>query len=94
MTVVEAATPNQCLAPGDGCQTPWDYCCMSPEQLTANLATVQIIDDQGRPLAVDLTSHSKIKPLATLVVRGTVGPRPDPAVLVINATGIFVEPKP
>ncbi len=94
MTVVDVGLNNQCVLPGDSCKTPWDYCCASPEQLRPNLATVQIVDDQGRPLAIDLLGASKLEPLAVLVVKGSVGPRPDPGTLVINASGLFVESTP
>ena len=94
MTVVEGAMPNQCLSPDDACTTPWDYCCESPEALKENLAAVQINDAEGRPLEVDLEASPRLKPLATLVVRGTVGPRPDAQTLVINASGIYVDATP
>ena len=45
----------------------------------------------GRPLRVDLKGAGGIAELKTVTVVGTVGPRPDPAVLVVRATGIFVE---
>lgn len=94
LTVVDAGLNNQCKLPSDSCKTPWDYCCASPEQLKPHLATVQIVDDEGRPLAVDLTRASKIEPSAVLVVKGSVGSRPDPNTLVVNASGLFVELTP
>ena len=94
MTVVDGDMVNQCKLPGDAGTTPWDYCCASPEQLKPNLATVQIVDDDGRPLAIDLTKVSKLEPMAVLVVKGTVGPRPDPATLIVNASGLFIEATP
>ena len=94
MTVVDGDMVNQCKLPSDACKTPWDYCCASPEQLRPNLATVQIVDDEGRPLAIDLTKVSKIEPLAVLVVKGKVGPRPDPGTLIVNASGLFIESTP
>lgn len=92
MTVVDSGLANQCLSPDDGCGTPWDYCCASPEQLKPNLATVQFVDGTNATLDVDL-SASKLKPGSTVVVRGVIGPRPDPDALIINATGIYVETK-
>ena len=88
--IVDAGLYNVCLSDDDHCATPWDYCCAAPEELTANLATLQVVDDDGRVLAANLSDH--IKPLSTLTVRGVVGPRPDTQVLTINATGIYVEP--
>ena len=94
MTVVDAGLHNVCTQPGDPCKTKWDYCCTAPEELQPHLATVQIVDNRGRPLPVDLAASSKIKPMSTLVIKGKVGPRLDPAALVVNASGIFVEAMP
>lgn len=87
--IIDAGVANQCLGEDDHCKTPWDYCCTLPEDVTANLATLQVINQDGKVLASGLGPD--IKPLATLVVRGVVGPRPDSQVLTINATGIYVE---
>ena len=91
MTVIGTDVTNGCLSEDDGCTTPWDYCCAPPEQLLEHLATVQILGPDARPLAVDLNRVGRLKPLTTVVIRGTVGPRTDPSSLVINATGIFVK---
>ncbi len=67
----------------DGCRTPWDYCCETPETLTMNSATVQV---QGSE--VDLTAAG-LEPLDEVVLIGVVGPRPDQQVLTIRATGLY-----
>ncbi|MFC1652281.1 hypothetical protein ACFL3F_01040 [Planctomycetota bacterium] len=90
MTVIDATVDNPCTGKDDHCQTPWDYCCTPPDQLLPQMASVQILGADNRPLAVDLTTIEKLKPLNTLVIQGTVGPRPDEATLVIHTTGIFV----
>ena len=76
---------------GDGCETPWDYCCMTREALTAGTLTVQVLGADGRPLKASLQGANGIDHLTVLVVKGTVGKRPDPAVLVVNAEAIYVE---
>ena len=76
----------------DGCKTPWDYCCAPQDELTANTATVQVVGADGRPLRADLAAAG-LAPLSTVLVKGKVGPRPDPKVLVIDAAGIWVERK-
>ena len=91
MAVVDASRPNQCTSPDEMCKTPWDYCCASPEQLKPHLATVQVVDDHGRPLGIDLKSASRIKPLSVLVVKGNIAPRSDASTLIVNVTGLFVE---
>ncbi|MCP4456338.1 MAG: hypothetical protein GY809_33190, partial [Planctomycetes bacterium] len=91
MTVVDATLNNKCLVEDDHCPTPWDYCCASAEELLPEKATIQITGTGTTPLKVDLGSIPQLKPLNTLVIKGTVGPRPDKSTLVIHATGIFVE---
>mgnify|MGYP000303666600 FL=1 len=87
--IIDAGLDNPCTGEDDHCQTPWDYCCTPQETITANLATLQVVDADGRVLAADLSG--KLPAMAVLTVRGVVGPRPDPQVLTINATGIFIE---
>jgi hypothetical protein len=91
MTVIDVAVVNPCTADDDHCPTPWDYCCTPPEERLLHMASVQIVDAENRPLAVDLSTIEQVKPLSTLIIQGTVGPRPDQASLVIHAQGIFVE---
>ena len=91
MTVVDATLGNKCLVEADHCATPWDYCCASPEELLPETATITITGAGTSPLKLDLGNIPQLKPLNTLVIKGTVGPRPDKSTLVIHATGIFVE---
>ena len=91
ITVVDASRPNQCTTSDDMCKTPWDYCCASPEQLKPHLATVQIVDDHGHPLAIDLKGATKIKPQSVLVIKGKVAINPNASTLIVNASGLYVE---
>jgi hypothetical protein len=77
--------------PDDSCPTPWDYCCDPPNVIMANTATVQVVDADGRPLKLGLEGAGGLEKSGFIVVTGTVGPRPDANVLVINATAIHVE---
>lgn len=88
MTVVDASVNNTCTTEDDHCATPWDYCCDLQDAQKA-MATVQVVDADGRPLALDLGNG--VGPLALLTVKGTVGKRVSADALVVNATGIFVE---
>jgi cyanophycinase-like exopeptidase len=68
----------------DNCSSPWDYCCETPETITGNSATVQVMGDgMIDPVAAGL------EPLDEVVLIGTVGPRPDDQVFVIRATGVY-----
>ena len=78
------------LHPGH-CDTPWDYCCETPESLAANTATVQLVDASGAPLNVDPIA-SGLDPLDEIIVVGTVAPRPDKSILTILATGVHILP--
>lgn len=94
MTLVDLDGVTSCAAMemgGDGCETPWDYCCEPAEVLVPHTATVQVVGPDARPLAVDIRKLEGLEPLKVVVVKGVVGPRPDPAVLIVNATGIYVE---
>lgn len=55
---------------------------------------MQVVDKGGRPLRAALEGANGLKPLSQVVISGTVGPRPNEKVLVVNADWIFVAPKP
>ncbi len=76
---------------GDGCKTPWDYCCEPRDSLAAKTATVQVVGEDGKPLRVGLEEEGGLEPLATVVVVGEIAKRGDSGVLVINARRIHVE---
>ena len=92
-TVIDAKLNNPCTSEGDSCPTPWDYCCTPAEEKLPNMATVQIVGDDNRPLAVDLSFVENLKPLNTLIVLGTIGPRENKETLLINADGIYIDSK-
>ena len=76
----------------DHCPTPWDYCCELPEDITANAATVQLVDAEGRPLSVG--AGDQVEPLDEVVLVATVAPRPTPDVLVLRTTGVYRTERP
>lgn len=86
--MIDDAVHNPCVADEDDhCPTPWDYCCTPLEDRQANMATVQLVDENGAPMEFDLTAQG-ISPLDQVVVVGTVAARPDPRILTIRATGL------
>ena len=87
-TVIDLGLPHCGENPADSCRTPWDYCCETPETITSNSATIQIVGPDGRPIAEDASSGG-LKPLDEVVLVGTVGPRPSADVLIVLATGIY-----
>lgn len=86
--VMDPAIPSCADNPGDSCATPWDYCCEPQEVITANNATVQLIGEDGAPLAIDLRKHG-IEPLDEVIAVGTVAARPSEQTLIIKATGLY-----
>ncbi|MEW6136748.1 MAG: hypothetical protein AB1733_00845 [Thermodesulfobacteriota bacterium] len=66
-----------------------DLCHIPRPQLIANLATVQVVDNAGRPLKVSVQGINGLKPLAEVIIRGTVA-KVDRDVMIINAQNIFV----
>ncbi|MCP4594249.1 MAG: hypothetical protein GY842_26260 [bacterium] len=76
---------------GDGCKTPWDYCCEARESLTANTATIQIVGADGKPLKINLNGRHGLTPLARITVAGEITQRDASGTLVINARSIHVQ---
>jgi hypothetical protein len=71
----------------DGCA---DFCQVPREELLSKMAAVQVVDNSGKPLRVAMEGTNGLKPLAEVVVQGTVG-KLDKNVLVVNAQNIFVQ---
>ncbi|MCZ6837345.1 MAG: hypothetical protein O7G85_16335 [Planctomycetota bacterium] len=76
---------------GEGCQTPWDYCCEGSDSLLKHMATIQIVDDAGQPLKLSLLSEHGLEPLKTIFVSGTVHQIDESGVFVVNADSIYVQ---
>lgn len=75
---------------GDGCPTPWDFCCEPKDNLMKNMATVQIVDADGKPLAGSAKGLHGLDPEATIIVTGSVVTVDGPT-FVVNATRIHVK---
>ena len=91
MTVVDLTQTSCKEMEGDHCPTPWDYCCVPQSELAPNLATVQFVGADGKPLKADLASVNGLKPLSEVVIKGNVVRAADGQSLVINATGLYVK---
>ncbi len=87
-TVIDLALPSCRENPADSCRTPWDYCCETQELITANAATVQIVDAQGQPAQGSPADHG-FAPLDEVIIVGVVGARPDDRVLMVKARGVY-----
>jgi hypothetical protein len=91
LTLLDASIRLCNALPGDTCKTPWDACCEPADVLAKNTVTVQVVDDQHKPLKAPLSTIDGLKPMSKLVVTGTADVTDDGNVIVL-ANGIFVEP--
>jgi hypothetical protein len=88
-TIVDTKLVPCSERPGDSCPTPWDYCC-DTDQLPASTASVKVVDDAGKTLAIDAKSGLGLQELQTVVVKGKAK-RDEAGNLSVLATGIFVK---
>lgn len=91
-TLGDRSLPTCADRPGDTCPTPWDYCCEPKEKITEHTATIQVVDAEGRPLKSGLKDYQGLKNMAQVVVAGRVAQKQGSDLLVVQATGIFVQP--
>jgi len=54
----------------DRCPTPWDYCCVAPDKVSANLIFVEARDEAGKPVKVEKLPG--LRPVDLVAIRGTV----------------------
>lgn len=73
----------------EGCASPWDYCCTPREQIRDKVATVQVVDINGRPLKVSLDGVNGLKPASDVIVLGTVAQK-GKNFMIVNAKSIHV----
>ncbi|HSP41913.1 MAG TPA: hypothetical protein VLO11_03480, partial [Luteolibacter sp.] len=78
--------------PGDECGTPWDACCDSPEDKKKAIATIQIVNADGRVLKQGLEGANGLANLATVTVSGQVAAGSAGDLLIVNASAIGVAP--
>lgn len=87
-TIVDPKVPY-CSA-DEGCPTPWDYCC-TQDQVKDNIATVKVVDGEGKPVTGDARQLLGVKELSTVVIKGKAT-RDDRGNLTVAATKVFVRP--
>ncbi|OYW25106.1 MAG: hypothetical protein B7Z55_00345 [Planctomycetales bacterium 12-60-4] len=76
--------------PGEGCPTPWDYCCVT-DQLAANRAMIKMVDAGGSTVEQDARKLLGLKELQTVVVKGKAK-RDEAGNLTVLASGVYVVP--
>lgn len=77
------------LIPGDECPTPWDACCIPPEEVKSQRMTIQVPGPDGLPVARSLKGVKGLSELNSLVVTGMVNENSSPDNLILDLTGIY-----
>jgi hypothetical protein len=91
-TIVDPSYQS-CDERGETCETPWDYCHATKDEMTRATAMVKVVDAGGKTLAYDAQDLLGIQPLQTVVVRGKAK-RDDNGNLTVLAEGIYIRPRP
>lgn len=63
---------EDCKQKGDGCPTPWDYCCEPATEMAENTITIEVQGKDGRPLRETLKGFHDLDHLDIVQVRGKV----------------------
>lgn len=74
--------------PDENCPTPWDYCCKQ-DQVKENIATVKIVDADGKLVAEDARKLLGVRELSLVVVEGSAK-RDDAGNLTVLANKVFI----
>jgi len=56
----------------DHCPRPWDYCCEDKTALAQAIASIEISDASGAPLAISADAGGTLKPLMLVAVEGVL----------------------
>lgn len=86
-TIVDPKVPY--CSEDEGCPTPWDYCC-EQNAVKENIATVKIVDADGKPVMEDARKLLGVKELNMVVVQGTAR-RDEEGNLSVQADQVFVK---
>ncbi len=89
-TLADMSLPPCSDNPDDACATPWDYCCEPVDKLKKGTITVQVADEAGAPIRVNLESRGGLRPLAEVTVEGRIAQKMGDGAVVLNASRIFV----
>lgn len=91
-TIVDP-TLESCVEMGDDdhCPRPWDYCCEPKSEVSAALASIEVVGGDGKPLPIALDASGELKPLMLVAVEGTLQPS-DGTAFVVRADKIYKFP--
>lgn len=74
----------------DHCPTPWDNCCDPSDVKQAGTVTIQVVDENGKPIRSGLKGVNGLAELSRVTVEGTVAANSSPEAFIVNASGIHV----
>jgi len=86
-TIVDKKVPY--CSKDEGCPTPWDYCCET-NAVKENIATVKLVDADGKPVMKDAREVLGVKELSTVVVKG-IAHRDEEGNLTVSTDQVFVK---
>lgn len=72
-TIVDSSLKS-CAETGeeDHCPRPWDYCCEDKTALAQAMASIEISNASGEPLAISANADGTLKPLMLVAVEGVL----------------------
>jgi len=82
-------TPCDAMA-ADHCPKPWDACCDPADIRMKGTATIQVIDESGRPVKAGLKGVNGLSELSRVTVTGTVAPHSSQMAFIVNADAIHI----
>jgi hypothetical protein len=83
---------DRSLVCSTGCGKTWSGCGLPPEALRTGVATVQVTDPGGKPLAAAIDGANGLAPGALVVISGTVATGSGDKALIVSATAIHLAP--
>jgi hypothetical protein len=86
-TIVDPKVPY--CADEEGCPTPWDYCC-TQDQVKDNIATIKVVNNEGKVVAEDARKLLGVKELSLVVIDGTAK-RDEQGNMTLLANKVFVK---
>ncbi len=86
-TIVDTSLKS-CLDTGDGCPTPWDYCCTPEDELHPSMVSIKIVDANGQTVGMDARRLLGVKELDTVVIKGKV--KQEGGAFFVQANSVFI----
>jgi len=75
---------------GDNCQTPWDYCCETPDKIKESTVMIQVVGKNNKVLKESLKGFGGLKELSKVIIQGVFDDNTTEENVIINAVGIYI----